>query len=331
MSFKVQDDREFPIFIDYELDDFPLSAEAFRVYAHLVRRTGKNDGSWASYQKIGDVCFAVDYPNSKITRRKHAIAAMKELEDKGVVTIERRKTRERENLTNIYRLARKSKWLHSEGGSQRDLGGGSQREPGGSEEDLGRSEGEPKVLQIKNNQRSYLQNTSVATSEPIQGDMVQSVEKDPVTHKHWLRRINQLFKVNPGLRQQIMDSPIAAVMEAVEELENAIPHGEIKNRGAWFNSALQKANSKHATGSKSDIGSPSPESNGVHADCLTTNTQQQNNQTTESTNTNINTPASNETPKTQVRTSYLHLRMKPGEAESQDVKTDEGKSVAIAS
>lgn len=47
---------------------------------------------------------------------------------------------------------------------------------------------------------------------------------------------------------------------------------------------VSSTNQQSTTGSNSEVGS-SPESNGVHADCLTTN-----NQSNESTNTNINTP-----------------------------------------
>ena len=79
----LQDDRDnLPMQIHSELDDFPLSAEAFRVYAHLVRRAGKSRKAWPSYQNIGETCFRASYPNAaKSTLKIKAIDAVRELVD----------------------------------------------------------------------------------------------------------------------------------------------------------------------------------------------------------------------------------------------------------
>ena len=77
----LQDDRDnLTLQIHSELDDFPLSAEAFRVYAHLVRRAGKSRKAWPSYQNIGETCFRASYPNAaKSTLKIKAIDAVREL------------------------------------------------------------------------------------------------------------------------------------------------------------------------------------------------------------------------------------------------------------
>lgn len=77
----LQDDRDnLPMQIHSELDDFPLSTEAFRVYAHLVRRAGKSRKAWPSYQHIDETCFRASYPNAASSTLKiKAIDAVREL------------------------------------------------------------------------------------------------------------------------------------------------------------------------------------------------------------------------------------------------------------
>ena len=77
----LQDDHDnLTLHIHSDLDDFPLSAEAFRVYAHLVRRAGKSRKAWPSYQNIGETCFRASYPNAaKSTLKIKAIDAVREL------------------------------------------------------------------------------------------------------------------------------------------------------------------------------------------------------------------------------------------------------------
>ena len=173
-AIDLQDDRDdLPVFIHSELDDLPLSSEGFRVYCHLVRRCGRSGQAWSSYQSIGDKCFGVDYPNSKTTRRNHAIKAMKEIEEMQLISVERRKTEnKRENLTNIYRLNPKRKW---------------KRERGSSGGELGSSGGEPKGTPPEgipnnqsNNQRDKVfsgQKTDLVT-EPIESGKKSDTSED---------------------------------------------------------------------------------------------------------------------------------------------------------
>ena len=130
------DDRDdLPVFIHSELDDMQIGCEAFRVYCHLVRRVGRNDTAFPSYRSIGNCCFASDFPNSEVTRRKHAFNAMKELIARGLVTSEKRV-----NASNIYRLTPRKYWVKPDelSGSPTDppnLSSGSVGDPGGSPTD----------------------------------------------------------------------------------------------------------------------------------------------------------------------------------------------------
>lgn len=121
---------DLPIFIHSELDDLPLSLEAFRVYAHLSRRAGKKNLAWPSYHSMGEACFRKSYPKaSRETLRRKAIAAVNELIEAGligkVVTCNDRG----EYATNRYRLTPRCEWRYGsacsqEGGSVNALGSG---------------------------------------------------------------------------------------------------------------------------------------------------------------------------------------------------------------
>jgi hypothetical protein len=114
-TFKVEDSRDdLPFQIHWELDDAPLSVWAFRVYAHLVRRAGKNGEIFPSYQSIGEACFrATNGPEaSPLTLRNKAMLAMKELVSAGLVLKQsRNKKGAKEHDTNVYTLTPRRQWL----------------------------------------------------------------------------------------------------------------------------------------------------------------------------------------------------------------------------
>ena len=103
--------RDLPIFIHSELDDFGLSLEAFRVYAHLARRAGRDNAAHPSYASIGEACFRKNYPKaSPATLRRKAIAAVKELLDAGLILRESRTSDQGDPATNHYYLTARSEW-----------------------------------------------------------------------------------------------------------------------------------------------------------------------------------------------------------------------------
>ncbi len=108
----LQDDRDnLPMQIHSELDDFPLSAEAFRVYAHLVRRAGKSRKAWPSYQHIGETCFRASYPNAaKSTLKIKAIDAVRELVAHQLIVIEHQTTAKGDATSNVYHITPRSQW-----------------------------------------------------------------------------------------------------------------------------------------------------------------------------------------------------------------------------
>lgn len=103
MSIELRDERSVPIFIHSAVDDMTtLSPNAFRVYAHLSRRAGSNNRAWPSYQTMGDHCFSTVYSNADV-RKRHAIAAVKELIEAGLIRKAERKNALKQ-LTNLYVL-----------------------------------------------------------------------------------------------------------------------------------------------------------------------------------------------------------------------------------
>ena len=105
------DRDDLPMQIHFELDDFPLSAEAFRVYAHLVRRAGKSRKAWPSYQNIGETCFRASYPNAaKSTLKIKAIDAVRELVAHRLIVIEHQTAAAGDATSNIYHLTPRSQW-----------------------------------------------------------------------------------------------------------------------------------------------------------------------------------------------------------------------------
>lgn len=102
MPTELRDERNLPIFIHRNIDDYGMSPNTFRVYAHLARRAGQGE-AWPSYQSIGDHCFSMVWENPS-TRRRRAIEAINELVATGLVVKEERKADDGRNLTNIIRL-----------------------------------------------------------------------------------------------------------------------------------------------------------------------------------------------------------------------------------
>ena len=95
-----------PIFVHSCIDDLDLSLEAFRVYSHLSRRWG--DGthdSVGSYSKIGEHCFRSSFPcASKATLKRKAIAAIKELEENGLIEKHKHQGYDGRDISNSYTL-----------------------------------------------------------------------------------------------------------------------------------------------------------------------------------------------------------------------------------
>lgn len=104
--------EQLPIFVHSTIDDLGLTLGAFRVYGHLARRAGKSNEAWPSYSTIGEQCFRSSYPKAKdATLRRKAIAAVDELETRGLVEVERRKLEDSEgHRSNVYRLVPLTTW-----------------------------------------------------------------------------------------------------------------------------------------------------------------------------------------------------------------------------
>jgi DnaD/phage-associated family protein len=102
------DRRDLPVFIHSDVDDLPLTPNAFRLYCHLARRAG-NGTAWPSYQSMGDTCFK-GLSESADYRRRLALENMKELVSAGLVAKEERTDGAGRNLTNVYYLTPRSAW-----------------------------------------------------------------------------------------------------------------------------------------------------------------------------------------------------------------------------
>lgn len=95
-----QDTTGFNIlFVHSSIDEMGLSAAAFRVYAHLARRSNKAHHAWPGIREIADTCRL-----SKTT----VMAAIKEIEQRGMVVVTRSKTK---SGTNDYFLPDAAEWI----------------------------------------------------------------------------------------------------------------------------------------------------------------------------------------------------------------------------
>lgn len=103
-------ENSIPMFVRSDVDKLGLSLEAFRVYAHLVRRADRNGASYPSYATIGEACFRGSLPRAKAdSLRRKAMRAVKELELLGV--IERMPRRSgKKNSSNSYKVKKLREW-----------------------------------------------------------------------------------------------------------------------------------------------------------------------------------------------------------------------------
>lgn len=100
---QLKDGRTVPIFIHSTIDDMTdLTPNAMRVYMHLSRRADKSGAAWPSYQSIGNHCFGSVYDHPD-TRRRHAVKAIADLVDAGLIHKGKRK-HPRGQQSNCYTL-----------------------------------------------------------------------------------------------------------------------------------------------------------------------------------------------------------------------------------
>lgn len=97
------------IFVHSKIDDAGLSANEFRVYAHLARRAGSG-AAFPAVASIADVCRI---------HKDTVWAVLKSLESRGMVV-----RVNRTGATNVYKLTEPSAWTHPS-----DSGSGKQGAP----------------------------------------------------------------------------------------------------------------------------------------------------------------------------------------------------------
>lgn len=100
-DFITQDTSEFNIiFIHSSLDDSGLTANQFRIYAHLSRRSNKKGKAWPGADSMAEVCRM---------HRETVLESIKELESRNMLRVQRRK-----GIGNVYELTPPSLWNQSE-------------------------------------------------------------------------------------------------------------------------------------------------------------------------------------------------------------------------
>jgi DNA-binding MarR family transcriptional regulator len=85
------------IFVHSALDDFGLSPNEFRIYAHLARRANKSKEAWPGIDSMAKIC-RMD--------KECVMGAIKILEEKLLLSVEKKR-----GQTNIYRLTSSDTWL----------------------------------------------------------------------------------------------------------------------------------------------------------------------------------------------------------------------------
>jgi hypothetical protein len=97
--------------IDFQILEMDLSLDAFRIYAELKKFANHHTNDcYPSYAKLA-IAFKGSYPTSSPSLwRKKAIAAIAELEEKGVIEKELRFLQNGANRTNLYTLTPPSEW-----------------------------------------------------------------------------------------------------------------------------------------------------------------------------------------------------------------------------
>lgn len=107
-------ETSFPAFVHSTVDETEMTANAFRVYGHLVRRAGSNGRCFPCYQSIGDTCFRKQYAKPA-TRKTLAMRAVKELEELRLLSKTRRgsdgKASDLPSKSNDYRITPTGEWL----------------------------------------------------------------------------------------------------------------------------------------------------------------------------------------------------------------------------
>nr|WP_255682393.1 helix-turn-helix domain-containing protein [Deinococcus sp. 6YEL10] len=87
------------LFVHSALDDYPLTPEEFRVYAHLARRAGRGD----AYPAVGSMARQCRMHEDTVRRCLHNLMAFKMIEKY-----------ERKGRTTLYTLTKFSKWVRPE-------------------------------------------------------------------------------------------------------------------------------------------------------------------------------------------------------------------------
>lgn len=99
MSDLQQDQSEFNVlFVHSDIDDYPLTTEEFRVYAHIARRAGLGE-AWPAMASIAKKCRIHE---DTARRCIHSLTAYR------LLSVE---DRSKEGKSNKYRLTRKSQWM----------------------------------------------------------------------------------------------------------------------------------------------------------------------------------------------------------------------------
>ena len=95
-DYEIKDERRLPIiFIHSSMDDAGLSAEAFRVYAHIARRAGTGQ-AWPSIESMMEKCGLSKRP---------ILRALRELIDRNMIM-----RRPRPGYTSLYILTDQTLW-----------------------------------------------------------------------------------------------------------------------------------------------------------------------------------------------------------------------------
>lgn len=98
------------IFIHRSLDDLGLTANQFRLYAHLARRANNTGKAWPGIDSMSEVCRM---------HKETVISSINELESRGMLIVEKIKGKK-----NVYRLTSPSKWRVVGNGERSEMGNG---------------------------------------------------------------------------------------------------------------------------------------------------------------------------------------------------------------
>jgi len=204
-NVEVKDERDdLPIFVHSELDDLPISADAFRVYAHLARRRNKDKkAAWPSYASMGQTCFGTEKLKPGSMRNK-VIRAMNELLEFGLITVERRTRRDGGDDTNFYRLTPRKEWRVSRGESSQitppvipDNRGSHPPSPKGTTSIQGEQEEEKQIEEVTPASQAQPQTFTILS---LQDELTALNGNGPVasTSRKKQTVVNKVTTVSPG-------------------------------------------------------------------------------------------------------------------------------------